>query len=80
MYTAPYIKEVISTLQNINFRKKKYFKIKKNLAPCPQPFIQYMVLDIQFRSVNYTTLTTMHKNFEKSFVPIQEMQAITVSR
>ena len=39
-----------------------------------------MVLEIQFRSVKYTTVTGIRKNFKQLFILRQAMQATTVSR
>ena len=37
-------------------------------------FSQYTVLEIQFRSVKPTIVTTLPKNFEQLFIPIQAIQ------
>ena len=34
-------------------------------------FMQYTVLEFQFRSVKYTVVTRLRKNFEQLFIPIQ---------
>ena len=37
-------------------------------------YSKYMVLDIHFRSVKYTVVTSLRKNSEQHFFPIQVAQ------
>ena len=39
-----------------------------------------MALEIQFRSVNNTTVSMIRKNFEQRFFPIQAIQGVKVNR
>ena len=40
----------------------------------PIPNDEYTVLEIQFRSVKYTAVTRIRKNFEQLLIPIQAIQ------
>ena len=48
-----------------------YYAIGHHHGQAPKASKQYKVLETEFRSVKYTVITKICKNFEQLFIPIQ---------